>query len=699
MPYKYTVVQLESINPSGANIRPVKDFLPVAPATTPEFSIGELVRLNMTIDSTVPNSKFRADEQFCFNIRLFSTPEEIHHFIPQSKGWLIKIRQAAGGIVADWNLKTGGREPVDTNLSINSVTFSANERTLFIEFDFFITQDLMEWVGFQTIINSQRWLQNQRLALNDELDNSTESAFKRLESYIEIAFFQCDSNLLPFTLTGPAPHDPIVRDTTAGQEQYETFAIKIGLKWYDQIVGAQNDWKSTTEKDDNWLISIDINAGNWTTPITQVTHKGYDFNFENTLRNFDFDQNGVSTTEMVINNTGDTTAEKNNVTIVIGSPNLADYSRVIVQLIKVDEDNDGISFPLSYQLVAADIPKLFPGVSVLSGAIETPSAWAVIGSDLILDFILNGEKLEAGADYQIMVLLYKNDGGDDFSSVHISPKLGVSIANVGLPTVEGFIDTYNNSHGPNINDVSIASFERIKLRLVVDSNPYNPVTFLTDLQGIRLTSTILGETVADISSSTFPAGLPTANPRIITVTDLGAGIWEFACEFRGYFADTVTRRSFHKWVLVFNPSQANQPSFTARFEQRLTHRPQDTVRLPSMRLLEFGVFPGTLIEKFFICENLDEKIVIEVTKNGLPNANLIAMILNDTPTLQPPGVIPSVDEEESYASAFLPTLTSPNIEAVDAEFTTQLDPDKAYFIVDVDFLTTNKFFNALIYDL
>jgi hypothetical protein len=75
------------------------------------------------------------------------------------------------------------------------------------------------------------------------------------------------------------------------------------------------------------------------------------------------------------------------------------------------------------------------------------------------------------------------------------------------------------------------------------------------------------------------------------------------------------------------------------------------------------------------------------------------MILNDTPTLQPPGVIPSVDEEESYASAFLPTLTSTHISQVDATFTTQLDPDKAYFVVDVDFLTTQKYFNALIYNI
>ncbi len=698
MPYTYTVVTLESIAPDGSNIRPVKAFLPAAPATTPEFSIGELVRMELEVFATTGGSKFRAGEQFCFNILMFSAPGDIHHFIPKSRGWLIKIRQGAGGIVADWNLATGGqREPVDKNFSINSISFAPNERTIFLQFDFYITQDVQDWIGFGTITNTQRWRQNQPLA-PDVLDNSTESAFKRLESYMEIAFFQCDSNLLPFNLTGPTSNDPIARDPA--NPQYETFAIKLGLKWYDQIVGAQNDWVSTTAKADNWLKSITINAGNYTTPITEVIHKGYPAEYENTPRNFIFDRDGVSTTQLVINNAGDTTAQKNNVTIVIGSPNLTDYTRVIVQLIRVGEANDGVDFTESYQLQAASIPKLFPGVSVLEGAIETPSDWVVAAGELTLDFILNGEKLEAGADYQIIVLLYKNDGGDDFSSSTGGfGTMTTSAANVELPTVEGFIDTYNNSFGPGINDVSIASFERIKLRLVVDSNPYGAAAFLTDLQGIRLSSVLLGQTVADISSSSFPSGVPTANPRVITITDLGAGIWEFAAEFRGYYAATVPGRSFHNWEFIFNPVGPNQQSWIGRFEQRLTHRIEDTVRIPAMRVLEFGVFPGTLSEKIYICENLDTKVVIEVEKNGLPNANLIAMILNDTPTLQPPGVIPSVDEEESYASAFLPTLTSTHISQVDAAFSTQLDPDKAYFVVDVDFLTTQKYFNALIYNI
>ena len=699
MPYNYTVVTLESIDPVGTNIRPVKSFFPAPPATTPEFSIGELVRMELEVNATTGGSKFRAGEQFCFNLRMFSAPGDIHHFIPNSRGWLIKIRQGAGGLVADWNLSTGGqREPVDKNFSINSISFPApNDRTIAIQFDFYITQDVQDWIGFGTITNTQRWRQNQPLA-PDVLDNSTDSAFKRLESYMELAFFQCDSNLLPFTLTGPATNDPIARDPN--NPQYETFAIKLGLKWYDQIVGAQNDWVSPTAKADNWLKSIEINAGNYTTPITQVTHKGYPADYENTPRNFIFDRDGISTTQLVINNAGDTTAQKNNVTIVIGSPNLLDYSTVVVQLIRVGQENDGVDFTESYQLSAASIPKLEPAVTVLDGPIETPSAWAVAAGELTLDFIINGEKLEAGADYQIIVLLYKNDGGDDFSSSTGGfGTMSTTAANVGLPTVQGFIDTYNNSFGPAVNDVSIASFERIKLRLVVDSNPYGVAEFLTDLQGIRLSSTLLGQTVADISSSTFPAGVPTSNPRVITVTDLGGGIWEFAAEFRGYYAATVPGRSFHKWELIFNPVGPNQQSWVGRFEQRLTHRPEDTVRLPAMRVLEFGVFPGILTEKIYICENLDEKVVIEVEKNGAPDANLIAMILNDTPTLQPPGVIPSVDEEESYASPYLPTLTSPHISQVDTAFSTQLDPNKAYFVVDVDFLTTQKFFNALIYNI
>ena len=132
MPYTYTVVTLESIAPDGSNIRPVKAFLPAAPATTPEFSMGELVRMELEIFATTNNSRFRPREQFCFNLLMFSAPGDIHHFVPKSRGWLIKIRQGAGGLVADWYLSTGGqREAVDKNFSINSIAFSGpNNRTL-----------------------------------------------------------------------------------------------------------------------------------------------------------------------------------------------------------------------------------------------------------------------------------------------------------------------------------------------------------------------------------------------------------------------------------------------------------------------------------------------------------------------------------------------------------------------------------------
>jgi hypothetical protein len=688
MAYYYTAIELESIDESGANLRPVKAYLP-GPVPLVPISIGERLRLTITFAKTAPSvPKFKDGQTFAFNIKLFA--DEIHSLAPKGTGWRIQVKQTPAGKKAKATIDTGGREAIDQNITMQSVTLGAGDTEMTLVFDFFVTSDVTDWIGLNQIteqLNIWRWTRSNR-ASEDDLDNSEQSAFRALQSWIEVAIWEADEDLNPLTVQNASPQDPIVRDPL--NPQFETFAMEVGLKWYDQVVGANNEWNTTTAKDDNWLKSVSVTAGNLGV-ITQVDQKGYPFDYDSVLRNFTFDV-GDSTTQLVINNRGDATADKNNVTVVIGSPNYTDYTDLVCHLIRVDAPNELADFTKTYQLATANIPKLFPGVSVLDGPIETPSAWSVAAGELTIDLILNGEKLQAGGEYYLIFVLTKDDDGQDFSSSHITTSMSVTLANVNVPTVAGFIDTYNNSYGPTINDVSLANFERVKIGIIVDSNPYGP-TFEDDLAQVRLRSILLGQN-AIVSSKKFPAGLGVGSPEVI-ITDLGAGLWEFSATLRSYYAATVIGQSTHTWELEFTPSGFNQPdTWVGKFEQRLKHRPNDLIRLPNMRILDFSVFPGVLSPKTFICTNIDEFVVIELEKNGAPNANLIAMILQSGPNVATPTVLPSIEEAESYVGN-LPQLSSTSITAVDVDFAAQLSADKAYYVVRVADLSPAKVFHAL----
>jgi hypothetical protein len=683
MGYIYTIVNLESIDETGGNIRPVKSYIPVVPARS-SVSIGEKLRLTLQIQTNP--QKFKEKQRFCLNLRLFSSPNDLRSLIPNGFGWIIKLQATAGGLTPIWNIVSG---EANRNFSINSVGISGSDRFMDIEMDFFVTADLHDWAVKEFINNNSRLLRNSSQSAFD-LFNTQSSAFNRVDSYIEIALFECDDNLQPFSLIAPSPNDPIARDSAA--TQYETFAINVSTKWYEENEGATNDWISTTDKKENFLKSMNINAG-LLLDITTTTNRGYPFYYRDTMRNLIFNSSG---TQMVVNVVGASVADKNNVNIVIDTPNLADFSTLIMYLIRTDKENDAVDFADSYLLDAATIPKLFvPPGTINGGAFETPSQ--------TIDFILNGQFLDAGGEYHLIAILY--DNVTDFSSSHISPPLSASLAQINpLPTITGIISTYKQDHA-NVNDLSVTNFERVKLRIEVDGNTYGLIDFQNELRQVRLNSQLLGQNVTQ-STTNFQTFLSTGatsgvgNPEI-DIIDLGGGIWAFEVTIRSYYAATVILQSVHTWDLVFELSGFNQPEeVVVKFEQILRHRPVDLVRLPAMRILDEPSFP-TLVEKKFICTS-DSRVIIETTKNGAPDANVIAILLTQNPANSLNSSVNNQDviEEEAYLGN-LPLLTSVLIEAVDPLFSSQLDPNKAYWTLVVDGFSQagDWYVETLIYDV
>jgi hypothetical protein len=676
MSYTYLGATLYTIDDGGVQIRPTKTYLPTPASPQSTVSVGEKLRLTMQVRKS-PGT-FADGEIFVFNARLFGDPSQNPTPPIIGSGWRIDITDN-GGLVGVatlvTNLSTTANNNPQQNLSLQNISFISADTIMVFDFEFVVTIDIAEWIGAVVVNNGSRLLKT-TIENPNELNNNSASSFSRVDSIIELFFYEANNQLDPVTFI-----DPIAR--TLAAPQLNTFSIPISTKYYDDKVGGGSNWVTATTKEDNFLEVVEVTGGNITNSV-EVNHKANPFKSPAVLANFDIVDNRLVRDSSM------------DVHLEINSPEVLNaYTHILATLIRVDNVVDSTDFLTAYQSNIALIPKLDVTTNWINGeAFGTPSAWGVAAGILSIDFKLDGTKLDPTGTYQIIILTIENN--EDYSSSHITPPLTPLLAPINLPTsITGVIETYNNQF-TNINDVSIANFERVKLRIEVDATGYP--NFASELSTIRLKSTLLGQDT-EVSTFRYPSG-PGSGPLQIAVTS-AFPLFTFEVELRGPHntSPSTPLQSFQEWELVMEANGIfGVEEVVIKFEQLLKHRGDDTTRLNGFRVLDYGDFQiGTLTEKKYICTD-DDKVVLEYCKNGGANMNLLAMFMSTNPISQP---LESIEEEESYASAFLPQLSSGFLEDVDVSFTTQLDPDKAYFVLDTSTLQQggDYYVEALTYNI
>lgn len=676
MAYGYTSIELYTIDDSGAQVRPTQTYLPLPADPPTTLTIGEKVRLAIQVRND--SGTFQDGDVFVFNARLFA------RIFPSTKppfgfGWRIDIRDIGGGVLDGFptlvsNIATVTNVDSQKNYSLQNFVFSVGNTFMDFEFDFYVTTDLAAWIGEIVVSNESRFL-NSTPQNPNVLNNNSACSYVYSGAFVELFMYEADNNLDPVPFG-----DPTVRDTV-NNPGLDSFAIPVSTKWYDEKVGGLSNWVTSTTKEDNFLSVFRVSGGGLTN-ITDISHKDNPFQSTATISNFD-----VLDNRLIVDGSMD-------VHIEISSPSANLYSHVLAILIKVDDVVDSTDFLAAYQSNIALIPKLDAATAWINGEVfGTPSAWNAAANVLTIDYKLDGTKLDPNATYQIITIAI--DDATNYSSSHITPQLNPSLYSISLPTsITGKIQTYNNEF-VNVNDLSIANFERVRVVIEVDATGYP--NFATELDQIRLKSTLLGQNT-ETSSYRFATG-QTSGVYEIEVVD-AAPIYTISAVIRGYYNTAATPlQSFHEWELVFESAGiGGVEEVVIKFEQRLKHRRDDTTRLNGFRVLDYDDFQiAVLTEKSFICTD-DDRVVIEVEKNGLPNMNLIAMFIPANPTSQPRD---SVEEEESYASAYLDQLSSGFLDSVDVDFAAQLDPNKAYYVLNTSTLQqgTTYYVEALCYDI
>ncbi len=676
--YRYTNIDVLTVLEDSTPLRSTRNYLPTSSPAI-ELSVGEVVMVRVTIEK---DTNFLSGQFFNFNSVLFQSPSNPPTPLSEGVGWLIYCKDnGVGGLVGGvkWLGDISNKNYELSSISVVGTTLSFN-------YKFYCTTDIPFWGGSVSALNSERFTKT-IVGGEDSYNNSYSCAYTRNDSNVEITFFECD---VEGRFLGGAT-DYICRDLTNPSQ--DSFLIPCGLKWYDEKLGGGSGWVNPTTKESDYLKTIEVDSGGATNRV--------ELNF----RAFPFKSNFLDSNFQVKDNVlaygGD-----NEVRFIISTPsNSSTNTNVLTRLLREGDINEDVDFVEATGGEMANIPQSQPLNTSINKFFGTPSSWSG-GGDLAGTLKIDGNAFDVSKVYRMGVLLV--DTVADKSSAHQTPTLGVGgLVGVSVGTITGIIETYNNTY-TDVNDLSVCSFERHKLKLELDANLWangGLVGFQDQLKTIQLISNIGTQTIILPTSSSSSYNFQTNQSSglyNIVVSEVG-GVYTIEAEIRAIYGGVSGQVITHTWGLNFIvPSFPQAEEVSVFFPQiiRVKSEPQPTVRLQNLFFLEYDNFlAGVRSPLGVVCKD-DGFVVVEVPKNGAPNMNLQALFFANSPsnpTYSQLNLV-GIEEEEIYLSANLQQLSSNNLDVLNGDFNDPtplpLDPDKAYFLVNLNNLTPNQLYTV-----
>ena len=383
-----------------------------------------------------------------------------------------------------------------------------------------------------------------------------------------------------------------------------------------------------------------------------------------------------------------------------GSVNNPPITDVRVLLFRVDNTTNAANFVVDLSLSDAVIPQATPGSGQLNGAIYSPSDWfenVPVADDIEVQFTIDGTQLQINGQYYLVVNIHDSANSDQ-PTAHISPLLTATYTAPAIPTLTGYISTYNTEYSGN--ELTIAPHQRIKARLDIDK-----LSYATDLTALGLTGTFDGSVAGIICRLTnvpgvvnqvqgfIPAAPPivTADMTIVTndATDLVLDcIFRIAEEYAGTSTEITWTISMNQPTSVNGITQFTQIDFVQKLDVDVFENDAISPNLLAIRFYDLEDYIlGIKTEIIDICDA--DQIIAEVEKDPALNGtvNFIATIypaneLGDTNNN-------AIEEESSWApiTIQMQQLVSGKLDDVDAFFDVN---DFAIFKINVQQLTQGQ---------
>lgn len=659
MPYRFTDLSIEPINKDGTSLGPILSFTPATtPANISRYAIGNRVRMTITVQrfggSNWNNKKLR------LNLSLFAptnvTGDPNYGF--ETDGFV------SGSAVAAVNtLGSDGFQGTRQNIS---ATFQNVGNDVFIVVDFYMTFDIGEYLSNRWIgENRDRFLIARRNFNSLELQNASDSVYTVL-STLGISCNVFDAGSV----------NEQVLNSFSG---FPFWDIKFAGRWYNaDYLGDTTNRRYISEID----ITSPSQVANGLPSLANATASSAQTPQESNVdQSFTINRNQLSPSEL-------NTVSMTFFGFSSGTGSHSAVTDVRVLVIKTDVFQNTTDFVSNYDMSEAIIPASAPGAAQLDGSIYSPTAWTqnVVTGEINLSFDIDGNELDAGSEYRVIVNFYETVNPDRQTS-HISPPLLANYAPPIVPTIDGYLGTYNQEY-PNNELDNVAPHQRIRSRLEIDKTAYNAALSAAGLSGTfdDVLFEVSAQFIAIVPDT--PAVFENYKPNTLTppasnliISDNMSIVTDDATTFSiaGVFRIEEGRAgsaSTLRWLVTLRQPTVTPNVFQEyeiQFDQIINvndfENDSGTPRLVGIRFLDLDTYPTTKTDLLNICDT--DQFICELEKDPAlltGSNNIIATIYQanidgDTTPQQ-------IQEEESWTPAVqvMDQLNAALLDSVETSF-------------------------------
>jgi hypothetical protein len=668
MSYTYDNIQLDCIDSSGTVLYNIATFTAATiPAVPVEgLAIGIKVRLTFTINSSGANSFLNKQLRFNPGLYVLSNPINALDFGYETLNPLSTTPQQAV-----LNVPIPTLQNIYCEMSKNA----APHDVATVIFEFYVTNDTTNFIfGNSSNSNVNRFLASSSLGLPNNIG--------------QIVYNQTKNLSLGCKVFDSAGFDIVV--TTPVGARFAN--ILVDARWYNSdYLGYSLLMR--------YINTLEISSASQTAAslplLTDATATGAQPNLT-TIPNAIFT---VTNNQLAV-------GEDNTVRILLrgeaynGSVANPAISDIRVLFFRVDTALNNTDFVTDLQLSDAVIPQATPGSGQLNGAIYSPSDWfedVPNPDDIEVQFTIDGSQLQINGQYYIVVNIH-DSANPEYVTSHLSPLLTATYTAPAIPTLTGFISTYNTEYSGN--ELTIAPHQRIKARLAIDKASYVTAlsaiglvgNFNRSVAGIICRLTNVPGVVNQVQGF-IPASPPitTADMIIVTndATDLVLDcIFRIAEEYAGTSTEITWTISLNQPTSTNGITQFTQIDYVQKLDVDVFENDAITPNLLSIKFYDLADYIlGIKTEIIDICDA--DQIIAEVEKDPTftGSINFIATIypaneLGDTNNN-------AIEEESSWQPIVvqMQQLVSGKLDDVDASFGVD---DLAIFKINVQQLTQGQ---------
>ena len=670
MSYTYDDIQLDCIDSSGNVLYNIATFDSTTVPGTPieGFAIGNKIRLTLTMVSSGANSFL--NKFLRFNPALFTVNNSINAF---SFGYESMNPLDTTPQQAFLNFSAPFLDNIYCEMSKNA----APHDIATVLFEFYVTQDVLDYLSTSlSAQNTKRFLSSR--GQGPDLINLYQSAYSTL-----IRFFGLTCKVFDYS-----GFDAQVQTPTGNR----FLRLPVALRWYNSDI----DGDTTGMR---YIKELEISSASQVAAslplLTDATATSAQLNSA-AVANGMFT---VTANQLAV-------GEANNVRVLlrgdafVGSANNPPITDVRILLFRIDNATNTADFVTDLTLSDAIIPQATPGSGQLNGAIYSPSDWfenIPLADDIEVHFIINGSMLTLNGQYYIVVNIHDSVNPDEVTS-HISPLLTATYTPPAIPTITGYLSTYNTEYSGN--ELTIAPHQRIKARLAIDKTSYvtalNAIglvgTFDASVAGIICRLTNVPGVVNQVQGF-IPAAPPitTADMTIVTndATDLVLDcIFRIAEEYAGTSTEITWTVSLNQVTTIAGTTQLTQIDFVQKLDVDVFENDAISPNLLSIKFYDLEDYiVGIKTEIIDICDA--EQIIAQVEKDPSfsGSINLIATIYPASETGDTNNN--AIEEESSWSPIVvqMQQLTSAKLADVDASFAPS---NEAIFKINVQQLTQGR---------